>query len=271
MSAEGIPGIIVVSRELRNFQKNYNDTCSLYNKRIDELQIHIDQCYVDLPDQIVRILLENFQINGVSPITLGDIRTIISDMLTSHNGPLQTIIEKLDRISDNQHASATTSLTIASSNNDVVLPLSNEIEVRGQYFYWHLVDDKVHKVPYGFKWPSHDLSTMYRLWIYGCSNSNIGPYHQISAEDDLVAEGCKVNCSKTKIMMKVIISAAIRKHVISHFRDIKASVATSREVYKNGYEMLINLLYVDRSCPRPNETNIYTLYNRMKKMKLVFE
>ena len=38
ISAEGVPGIIVISREIREFKKKYDATCCMYNDRIDKLE-----------------------------------------------------------------------------------------------------------------------------------------------------------------------------------------------------------------------------------------
>jgi hypothetical protein len=54
---------------------------------------------------------------------------------------------------------------------------------------------------------------MWNLWIYGDAFKEIGPYHQISSEHDLVEVVCKSNRSRTKkvinYMVKVVIDVLI--------------------------------------------------------------
>ena len=88
----------------------------------------------------------------------------------------------------------------------------------------------------------------------------MGQYYRWPNIDD------KLHTITSKIM-DIIINNAKEKKLITSIKDIRRNVAISREVYRLGYEMLIEQLYPDNNCARPNETNIYTLYNRLKTSK----
>jgi len=64
-------------------------------------------------------------------------------------------------------------------------------------------------VPYGFRFPSFDVHTMYNLWIFGDPSKGICPYNQISSEYDLVTYACKTNRSRTKKIANFLVKAAI--------------------------------------------------------------
>ncbi len=82
ISAECVPGIILISREIREFRLKYNETCNIYNQRIvDELNSNMKDMCDDLPQKIINIMLERFQINGVIPVSLTNIRALISEMM----------------------------------------------------------------------------------------------------------------------------------------------------------------------------------------------
>jgi hypothetical protein len=201
ISAEGVPGIILISREIREFRLKYNETCNVYIQRIEELNSNMKDMYDDLPQKIVNMMLERFQINGVIPVSLTDIRALISEMMMSTSGPYGQILEKLNEISSNQ----TTSTLCTSSSTTISARESTLSESVGIVYYWRGYDDKVHTVPYGFKFPSYNVSTMWNLWIFGDSVRKICPYHQISSEHDLVEKVCKTNRSRTKKVINYMI------------------------------------------------------------------
>ncbi len=62
-------------------------------------------------------MLERFQINGVIPVSLTDIRALISEMMIATSGPCGQILEKLNEISSNQ---TTSTLCTSSSSTNLI-------------------------------------------------------------------------------------------------------------------------------------------------------
>ncbi len=106
------------------------------------------------------MMLERFQINGVIPVSVTDIRALISEMMMSTSGPYGQILEKLNKISSNQ---TTSTLCTSSSSTTISARESTLNESVGIVYYWRGYNDKVHIVPYGFKFPSYNVSTMWNL------------------------------------------------------------------------------------------------------------
>jgi hypothetical protein len=220
--------------------------------------------YDDLPQKIVNMMLERFQINGVIPVSLTDIRALISEMMMSTSGPYGQILQKLNEISSNQ----TTSTLCTSSSTTISATESTLSESVGIVYYWRGYDDKVHTVPYGFKFPSYNVSTMWNLWIFGDSVRKICPYHQISSEHDLVEKVCKTNRSRTKKVINYMIKLACEKQLIQGIRDVR-DLKQSQTVFEYAYPCLLKDIYdVDKMPTRPNEININTVANRLISLKL---
>ena len=96
----------------------------------------------------------------------------------------------------------------------------------------------MHTVPYGFKFPSFEVSIMWNLWIYGDASKEIGPYHQISSEHDLVDDVCKSNRSRTKKVINYMVKVGIDNGLITRFADLK-EITNSQKVFAFAYPNLL--------------------------------
>jgi len=90
MSAQGVPGFIVVQRELRDLRDEYRRTCRLNEEQYKQLSDELNEVSNGLPQRIVNLLLENIQINGTQPLTMQSIRNLVTELMENENGPLMT-------------------------------------------------------------------------------------------------------------------------------------------------------------------------------------
>ena len=62
MSAQGVPGVIMISREVREFRKQYDATCQLFNNRVTGLEETMEKALAEIPNKICEVLLQHFLI-----------------------------------------------------------------------------------------------------------------------------------------------------------------------------------------------------------------
>jgi hypothetical protein len=190
MHAQGVLGFITISREIKNFRAHYESMSQQYRDSVKQLSTELNQQYAELPQAIVNALLEQVRVDGANPITLDSIRRLISEMLVVDGGPLVQIRESIQQ------------LTLRlSGQNALTAPPFNQV-VQGIPHLWPNGDGRFHRVPFGFKWPSYNTTTVWNLWHFGDASRGIGPYKDISREHDLTSTLCKTNCTRTKVVMK---------------------------------------------------------------------
>jgi hypothetical protein len=132
----------------------------------------------------------------------------------------------------------------------------------GTIHHWPHGDGRFHRVPFGFKWPSYNTSTIWNLWHFGDASRGIGPYKLISRAHDLTTTLCKTNHSRTRVVINALISFAIRDQMITTASDINQN--NSQHIFDHVMPLLIEDLYPELH-ERPIDLNINTLSNRKQK------
>jgi len=97
MSAQGVPCVIVVQREIRDFREEYMHTRRINEEQYKKLSEEIIEITDKLPQRILDLLLENIQINGAQQVTLQSIRTEVMKILENENGPLIIRLNEINR------------------------------------------------------------------------------------------------------------------------------------------------------------------------------
>jgi hypothetical protein len=258
MHAQGVPGFITISREIRNFKAHYDSMSQQYRDSVNLLSTELNHRFAELPQVIVNVLLEQVRVDGAHPITLDSIRRLISEMLVVDGGPLAQIRDSIQQLS--QRLSTQQTLT-APSNVNNGNPLNNDA-ITGTIHLWPNSDGRLHRVPFGFKWPSYNTSTIWNLWHFGDGSRGIGPYKVISRAHDLTTTLCKTNYSRTRMVINALVAFAIRDRMITTASDINRN--NSQHVFDHVMPLLIEELYPELH-ERPIDLNINTLGNRMQK------
>ena len=260
MYAQGVPGFITISREIRIFRAHYDSICQQYCDRVSQMSAEMDQKFAELPHRVASVLLDQFRIDGTTPITLDSMRRLISEMLVSNDGPLCQIRDSINLL--RQQLMQPVGETAAS---DVTANNSMNRNAQAQVHMWPGGDGRLHRVPFGFKWPSYNTSTIWTLWHFGDLHRSIGPYKFISREHDLTLALCKVNYSRAKSIMKALTNLAIRDGRVRSAADINQQ--NHQEIYDYVMPLLMQELYIEPH-ERPIDLNINTLYNRMQRNSL---
>ena len=269
MNAQGVPGFIIISREIRNFRAIFDEKCREHEEGFASVRAHITNLCEQLPQKVVTAMLERIEIGGARPISIQDIRNIINELLTSEEGPISAIASSLQRLTDQQTRMVERMTSAASSATSGDGINSHMIDIGGgSIHYWidsegRRVDDKMHMVPFGFKWPNHVTGIMWNYWFFGDPNRKITAFKRIKPAIDLTSRDCKLKASRTKLVINKMISLAVagRSADITGAGDINAT--NSSQVYDYAFRELIKILY-PTGHERPEDINIQTLYNRMK-------
>jgi len=95
MSAQGVPGFIVVQREIRDLRDEYRQTCRLNEEQYKKLSEEIVDITDKLPAKIVNLLLENIVINGTQPITMQGIRSLVMELIENEHGPIMSRLNEI--------------------------------------------------------------------------------------------------------------------------------------------------------------------------------
>jgi hypothetical protein len=261
MSAQGVPGIIMISREVREFRKHYDATNHLYNGRIDELNDKQQDSFDKLPHQIIELLLAKFQVNGIIPVSIDEIRSLITATLTPQ---FELISGSLAALSSRMDTSTNQARITSATNEEVFMEVDGDDASTGNrfdLFRWP-GDIKFHRVPHMWEFPSFTCKTMWELWFFGNEVTRIRPYRYFIGCHDMGTKACGTNLSRTKRIMKDLVGYACEEGLIRSARDITAE--NSDAVFGVAYRQLLDALY--RVVPeRPGDININTLCNRLYK------
>jgi len=260
MSAQGVPGFITIQREIRQFRKYYDETVAINIGKFSELLASMVAMFSSLPQQVISLLLERIRVEGAREVTIEDIRALIMETLQSPFGPFTQISDQLRRM---EARMGSESQAAVSSEQQQGNPLQFSTPAGGSFFYWPGIDSRFHRVPYGFKFPSYVTGTMWNLWFFGDLSRKIGPYKHITPANDLPNSGCRSNACRTKLVIKKMVEIAVDGHLVVRQDDINNN--NNQAVYDYSMARLLTLLYSTKPPGRPEDININTLGERLKK------
>ena len=87
----GVPGVISLAREVRVMRAEIKVQLDAGHARMDQVEQRVTSVVGDQPAAIVEQLLDRFQVNGVVPVTRGDITAAVNNALLMEDGPISTL------------------------------------------------------------------------------------------------------------------------------------------------------------------------------------
>ena len=258
ITASGIPGFIVIQRELREFKEHYNSTCAGYENKLAVLGETLDVKLSDLPGQVADIFHERYVVDGVAPLGQEDIRKVFIELLNAPDGTLSGIRDCMKELMTKQDD---LSRAVQATNTGIVPQpaATNNWEWLG----------RTNSLPENFSFPSLDTKTMWGLWFFGkrAGHVPIGPLKNIWPKKDLRRRVDKTNFSRTKAVMEKLVSIACRGHnpLIKSERDIV--VGNTDVVFDYSFPILIEEIYRGHNVPvRAISNNVKTLAKMLMKL-----
>jgi hypothetical protein len=170
INAQGVPRFIAISREVRNFKLHFDEICRFNDARFTVLCEEMKNCFKEVPPNVVECILKRFDVQGVKPITIEDIRAsvmeILSGMPATSNGSssysivdsLKNLIEqqknmsdKVDRLGSGQgYIQPQIGSSSGASNSSQLVSIDGRPSHVRRVHYWTGVDNISQMVPFGF-------------------------------------------------------------------------------------------------------------------------
>jgi hypothetical protein len=229
MIATGIPPHILLGNEVVNVCKG-----------MDVLRETIMENLIQLPDKTKDLILNNFQINGVLPIT--------QEQFSDFKNDMRTLILQ------------TQSLNVTSTQNE-----NDSTMINGNYHFFNW-GGKLHNVPEGFRFPKKcHISNLWNLWIIGNISFHICPYRKIYSQSLLKSD--RTLKSKADYVMNFIKN---QLQIELTFEELsKLSQEMRDEHFKFGNHKLWQFLYPHKSSDdldtmRVGERSYSTVYDNIR-------
>ena len=269
MSASGIPPHIITLDKLEEVIAE-----------LAGVKQTIIQVSDEMPNKLAERILENFNIDGVVPMS----RTDMEQMLAAVKGSLQETMQTLITNHLPRHAAAENPVNIPNQ-----LRRYHGGQVQNDQFRWWMWGGAFHKVPANFQLPLCDCRAFFDLWIKGNHMENISPYHKIDGSDlrctnhDNDEANSKETrrwrnvLTKAKKVMSVLVEIILilnrnNPHPNPEIHDIKSlyqlSYSDLDEVFKLAHEDLMSRLYPQftaeqRNSRLINDMSYVTVYDRL--------
>ena len=137
----------------------------------------------------------------------------------------------------------------------------------GRFHVWPC-DDKIHHVPYGFKWPTgRNTIIMWNYWFFGDVDKGIGPFKFIVANDDLTTKDCKSRRSRTAKVIEALVTIAVNAGRIINQRQVSGNNST--EIFDFAFVELMHRIYPNQPDKRGGDLVLCAVYERMRKFDRV--
>ena len=261
MSAQGVPGFIIVSREVRDLKAMFQQQCKLDEERFANVSQKIEELVRTLPQHVVDVLMEKVRIDGAQPVTLDSIRGLVLELLQTPMDQLSSQIQALSLMTTN-HGN-TRNGELLTGNED---PLNTHERRSGATVFLWPGSDTMHRVPCGFIFPK-SLSTklVWNLWFFGDRSQSIGAYRFIKPSNDLVQKDSKVRYSRAKAVIAKLVDIAVVGQKIQSMRDIEEG--NTETVFSFAFNNIVPQLYQEPK--RPEDLVLDSMYERLRMKNLL--
>ena len=196
LTATGIPPHILLANEIAKVDEKLESVKATLIARLETL-----------PEQLKAVMLENFQINGVLPITHSQVVSMISNLENTILNAMQQQNQVL--IQQQQQSSA--------QSND-----NNNTHDGFRMWSWK---GRFHPVPQDFKFPSDNMSNIWNLWWDGKPNERIAPYRKLMPYD----------IDNKNMSNRFIKARRVMEFIISHSGKTSLDIASSSSAEKIRY------------------------------------
>lgn len=175
--ATGIPPHLAVSNEL---------TAVVQQTQLMKEAL-LSRC-AELPSELASVLLSKFSINGAIPVTLDDMKALLTSAVNQMRGELRSAVPNPGHLPP--------------------APLNDpSLDPRFHLWSW---GGRMHMVPHGWRFPSTDVKATWNLWHYGNVNSHIRPLRYLQKSDlmdasqvTLWSKSCGVMTSVAQVMVEM--------------------------------------------------------------------
>ena len=234
MVATGIPPHLVLSNELTDVVK-----------QADVLREAVLDKFTLLPAELKRVMLENFIVDGAIPLTLTDMKALLTDALGQMRAEMRDAICTA--------AAATLPTPPASGADDP------------RFHLWAWRDGALHMVPEGWLLPVADVKATWHLWHYGHVQDRIRPLRHLKKAD---LQGGKqvTQWSKTNGVVAAVAKEIVEMKLAESTADVRRMTAEqSSAAFDAAILRLMERVRVGSTQRRDRwmQMSVATLYNHL--------
>ena len=257
MQATGIPDhlcivekITSLENEVRQLKQVTINNHEVMRREVHQEQIDTRNALLDVlseqPTKLKSVIMENFNVEGVTPITVQDIQRIMTERD-------EILISRLTHLNHNQIA---TNIEDPTNPQTVIVrrPLTDF-----QVFHW---GGKHRMCPEDFEFPLFDVATMFNLWHFGNSELGIQPYKHF---ENLREKKHKNNFDRARLVMTEIDNIFENHHLLGgDYENISKmnSIEEQNNAFSAAYVKLLEICY-DGPKKRPNDITLSTLASKL--------
>ena len=261
MSANGVPGIIALSRDVRRLQRLYEGNreelravSAEINVGINELSARIQNLFESQPAAVVREILSHVNVNGAQMVTMENVQRMLDELFRRDNR-FGVITDALAEINARLLMGARDT---APTEADLVA--AGQRAITANSFFW---GGRYHPVPETFTWPTGKTTrTMGEYWFLGDRNAGIPAFRIIKPAWDL-RKTCRVNYARAKRVITVLLKYAVDDNLLGGERDVTA--VNSQAIFEAAFTKLAAVLYGEVTSHRSADITCSSVYERMRK------
>jgi hypothetical protein len=266
MQATGIPPHLVISNEIAELREMITTVGSNMSNQVHVMQTEILNGLTSLPGLLKESLMENFQIDGVSPLSRMDVENLIDRYGNALRTDIRGMLDAIPTGLHGQHLQGVPQLNASIVDGPVVSLFCRDFvwpgELGGRW------------VPHKFVFPSGTLKEMWNLWHYGNTTLRVVPYkllHENGKQKDLVSEKNRTQMSRTHRVMSKLHEIAVEHNIYPADTVVGTlSLANSDSVYQQLYPLFIQYLYNRNTAPAAaHMTKLNSYCNQMTKLNKV--
>jgi hypothetical protein len=252
MQATGIPRDIIIAHQVASLEEKLKAFEETVDAKYTNHFTDIKNLIADVPLKVKDTLLENFTIDGVAPLSMSDVKRVISEALANGFEQFKSTIDA--RPNSEQ----------ASFGNDDRTQTQNSF----QTFAWG--GQMGRYVREDFRFPSCDCKTLWNIWFYGINN--IQPLKNLvkfKRQQD-VRDNQRVYLSRANKVITYLVSIALAKRLVESEAAISVlPLPESDAIFLSSYTELLRELYGDKiNVARMMDTTYATIANVMYKKNI---
>ena len=258
MQATGIPDHLCIVEKMNKLETEVRLLrTELHQEQTDTRNVVLG-AVSDLPLQLKTVIMENFIVEGTTPISAQDIVRIMLPME-------ERLMSRLTLLS--QGHVATNRVDQVNAQTAIVRRPHTEFPA----YFW---GDKVRMCPEGFEFPTFDVATMFNLWHFGNSEIGIQPYKYFgNHRDDLREKKHKNNFDRARLVMTEIDNILNNNQLLGDYENVSQmnSITEQHNAFNAAYVKLLEICY-EGPKRRPNDITLSTiaskLYEHYKKQRV---
>jgi hypothetical protein len=266
MQATGIPHHLIIQSQIIELQNRVaqleervlNDSKERGEKILEKLD--------KLPLAVKDSILSNFVVDGVVPVNMNDIRTLLDINNKEIMEELKRLLPSVVNINNNNSI-----MSIENNSNNNV----NDTKLLYKHFTWGGKFRRM--IPKDFVFPTCDFKTAYDLYFHGNSNLGVRPYYFLNGRiyeqyrGDLHGKDNITNFNRVKNLIEYLLDIAVQETFINSKDEVKVmSVNETDELFQKSFPIIIRLIYGENANSkvgkRAYEIKYSTITNKLASL-----